>query len=177
MRCNHKKCPLLDVSLIPLSKGKMAVIDSMYYEWLSNWSWSAVEKSNTFYAKRNQSTKPYTTRMHRQILSAPKGVEVDHKNGDGLDNRRCNLRMCTHSQNLMNMRKPQSNTSGYKGVGWHKGSCVWHAAIKYRKKRIHLGSFKDPVKAAIVYDKAAIKYFGEYANTNFPKQSYLAGQL
>lgn len=107
-----------------------------------------------------------TCYLHRVIMNAPPGVQVDHINGDTLDNRRCNLRLCTHKENGHN-RKLQGGTSKFKGVTWHKRDRKWQAGIRHNGKQIHLGYFNDDVEAARAYDRAARKYFGEFARVNF----------
>jgi len=104
--------------------------------------------------------------MHRLILNAPDGMQVDHVNEIGLDNRKSNLRICNQSENQRNRSKQKNNTSGFKGVHWHVVDKRWMATIKVDKKKIHLGSFRNPIDAAKVYNSAAIKYHGEFANLN-----------
>jgi hypothetical protein len=103
--------------------------------------------------------------MHRQLLTPPPGKCIDHANGNGLDNRRANLRFATPAQNAWNTRRKVS-ASGYKGVYFSKAN-KFGAAIRCNKKRIHLGCFDSPVDAAKAYDKAAKKYHGQFAQTNF----------
>jgi len=105
--------------------------------------------------------------MHRVILDAPMNMLVDHINGNGLDNRRENLRICTNTENLRNRGKDRDNTSGYKGVVIKKGEKKFRAQIRVNQKTIHLGSFSTPEEAARAYDDAAREYFGEFAWTNF----------
>ena len=91
---------------------------------------------------------------------------IDHINGNGLDNRRANLRLATVAQNAWNSKKRKSR-SGYKGVCYDKAKRRWRAAIVHHGRRIHLGYFKEKLEAAKAYDTAAIKYFGQFAHTNF----------
>jgi len=106
--------------------------------------------------------------MEKEVLGVlGRKVTVDHKNGNGLDNRKFNLRICTRSQNQQNKKKPISNTSGFKGVAWSKAANKWCAYIAVNKERIHLGLFVDPKEAARAYDTAARKFFGEFARPNF----------
>ena len=102
--------------------------------------------------------------MHREIMNCPKGLEVDHINQNGVDNRRINLRIATATQNRQNTSKQKSNTSGYKGV--MKDKTKWRAMIRDNGRRIHLGMFDNKIDAAIAYNKAAIKYHKEFACLN-----------
>jgi hypothetical protein len=112
--------------------------------------------------------------MHRVIMGAPKGKVVDHINGDGLDNRRANLRLATRAQNIYNRRKTTKKTSSrFVGLSFNKKSTMWDGCIQYKRKKIHLGRFKNEIDAARAYDRAAIKYYGEFARLNFPREDYV----
>ena len=100
--------------------------------------------------------------MHREILNTPEGLDTDHINGDGLDNRRENIRVSTKSQNQANRRNLQSNnTSGFKGVDFHRGK--WRAQIKVDGRKIDLGSFDTPDEASGAYLRSAHHHFGKFA--------------
>lgn len=104
--------------------------------------------------------------MHRFIMNAPRHLEVDHINGDRLDNRRSNLRLCTSSENKMNRGIRCDTKSGYKGVSWHKQRNKWTARIKAGNTYKHLGLFDDVKEAALAYNQASLKYHGEFAWLN-----------
>ena len=106
--------------------------------------------------------------MHRVIMGVERDVQLDHKNGNGLDNRRKNLRICNHSQNQANQRKRSRASSRFKGVHRYRNSKRWSAKIHVNGQRVHLGAFDSERKAALAYDRAATKHFGEFARPNFP---------
>jgi len=105
--------------------------------------------------------------MHRLIMDAPDGTDVDHRNMDRVDNRRSNLRLATRAENLRNQGLSRNNTSGFKGVSRLDGK--WRAEIRVKWKLIYLGLFDDKVEAARAYDTAAKEHFGEFARLNFPE--------
>lgn len=152
---------------IPLTNGKVTLVDDGDFDWLNQWKWQGA-KSRTFYAVRRAGWPVRkTVIMHRLILGISDEYEVDYINGNGLDNRRKNLRVATRSQNQANRGPQRNNASGYKGVMWNKGKRKWRARIQVEGRRIHLGYFDDPVEAAKAYDEAARKHFGKFAKTNF----------
>ena len=156
---------------IALTQGKEAIIDDEDFEWLNQWKWYAYKAPHTYYAGRciHGDDHQIILPMHRFILGLEPGNKkhVDHVNQNGLDNRRENIRLCSKSQNGMNRGKQKNNISGYKGVSWHKKNKKWHAYININTKRIFLGLFDSKISAAKTYDKAAKKYFGEFACLNF----------
>jgi hypothetical protein len=150
---------------VKLTQGKVALIDDEDWELVSKYSWYAYKNKhgNTFYAATTNS-KNFKIRMHRLIMNTPSGKQVDHINGNGLDNRRVNLRVCTNSQNHMNGQKVHGK-SVYRGVC--KDRKWWKARICVNRQQINLGLFTDEIEAAKAYDEAASKYFGQFANINF----------
>ena len=159
------------MKIISLSQGKVAKVDDGDFDWLNQWKWSAHKNRNTFYAVRavRVGLKQKFLFMHRLILGLDFGDkrQADHINMDGLDNRRENLRIVTASENRCNRGKTKANTSGYKGVSWHKQLKKWRADIQVNGKFKHLGLFYDPVEAARAYDLAAKRLHGDFATTNF----------
>ena len=152
---------------ISLSQGKVALVDDCDYDRLMSWSWSTKRTGHVFYAvgrRRGHGYEPWTF-MHRVILDPDPGWETDHINGNGLDNRRCNLRLCTRAENSWNQCS-RTGSSVHKGVHWHRSNRAWQANITVNGKRIHLGSFPNQEDAAHAYNEAAAKYFGEFARLN-----------
>ena len=156
---------LCEFCLIPLTKGLFAIVDKEDYEKLAAYKWHASESRNNFYAQR--SCKGKTIKMHREIINVPEGFVCDHINHNTLDNRKCNLRICTARQNALNQKPSDKGTSIYKGVSWHKGHKKWQAKIDYHKHWIHIGYFDYELDAAVSYDDMAIELFGQFACLNF----------
>lgn len=159
-----------DDDFIPLTKGQVAIVDPYYSECLGDMLWGAHWDRHTrsFYARREDYSTGVRTRvwMHRAIAEARPGEFVDHINHNPLDNRRSNLRVCSNTENMRGRGLFCNNTSGYKGVSVEKSTNSWRAYINGNGKRIHIGTFPTALEAALAYDEAAIKYFGEYALTN-----------
>lgn len=156
---------------IPLAGGLTAIVDDEDAH-LAGVRWCAHADRNKTYAVRvevMESVQVFRL-LHREILNAPEGIEVDHINGDGLDNRRANLRLATRAQNQWNSGRRSDNTSGFKGVGWVRSRQRWQAKIKVRGLRIFLGYHASPEAAAQAYDAAARQHFGEFARLNFPSE-------
>lgn len=158
---------------IPLTQGYVALVDDEDFEFLSKHKWyTHYDKGKPRYARGwafcpTSKRKKYVF-MHRVIMgiSDPK-VQVDHRNGDGFNNQRSNLRDATQSQNRCNMGFPKTNKSGYKGVSWKANCNKWVAQIRINNKKLHLGLFSCPILAAVRYDQAAKEYHGEFAFLNF----------
>jgi len=168
---------------IKLTQDQWALVDDEDYDRLNEHKWIAQreyksKRADKFYVVRNfpidstSGKKWKTIALHREITNAPKGMVVDHINGDSLDNRKENLRVCTHQENQMNRRINKDNTSGYKGVYYDaknkKNS--WYAKIMFNYKLIHIGYYKTKEEAARAYDQKAIELFGEFAQLNFPEE-------
>lgn len=155
--------------IISLTKGRISIVDLDEYDWIKEFRWKCRIVGNRAYAYRRfkKNGKQYTEQMHRLILNAPRGVEVDHINGNGLDNRRSNLRLATTAQNQHNQTFLRSdNTNGFKGVFHDKRHNVYGAQIQVGKKHITKTGYDTPEDAANAYDDLASLYFGEFAYTN-----------
>lgn len=154
---------------IKLTQGYVALVDDEDFEWLSQWKWHAVVHRCTVYAARNIKNdigKKTSIKMHRQILGiTDRKVEVDHKFGNGLDNTRANIRMCTSSQNKMN-RGGFIGSSKYKGVSWSEQRKMWVAGIMVDKKPKIIGYYTFEEDAAMAYNSAAKAMHGEFAKYN-----------
>jgi hypothetical protein len=155
---------------IPLTKGQIALVDDEDFEYLNQFKWCAVKARDTYYAIRSgydKGRKPQI-KMHRFISElADSNILCDHKDGNGLNNQKHNLRVSNKSQNGMN-RGPQKNgTSKYKGVSWFAKANKWMAKITINKKQMYIGCFNDIEDAAKAYDEKAKEIFGEFAWLNF----------
>lgn len=149
--------------IIPLTRGRFAIVDDEDYNRIASFKWHYM---NTGYAATtyDQGRKTY---LHRFVIKAKDGEQVDHVNMDKLDCRKENLRTCSNQQNSANKTKQVNNTSGYKGVTWDKTNKKWIAEIMVNKKSKKLGRYSSAEDAARAYNEAAKKYFGEFARTNF----------
>ena len=150
---------------IPLTQDKFAIVDDEDFEELNRYKWHAHKNRENFYAVRFCKGKRVS--MHRVILNAPDDLQCDHMNHNGLDNRKCNLRLCTVAQNNHNRRPRKNATSKYKGVSFDTYKKKWEAAIRIKSLRIHIGRFNYEQDAAIAYDFKAAELFGEFAFLNY----------
>jgi hypothetical protein len=154
----------LAVRQIPLTQGYQVIVDAADYEWLSQWQWHVCVAAH-MYAMRSKHREDGTCfhiMMHREINQTPDGLFTDHINGNSLDNRRCNLRTVTKTQNMWNRRPNLNGSSQYKGVHWHKQHGKWAACIQVNKKRYHIGLFDSETEAAMAYLLRSEKEFGVY---------------
>ena len=154
---------------IVLSSGEVCIVDDEDYDFLNQWKWKGIKSKSNVYAGRNargeDGKKWKCILMHRLLLDAKKGQQVDHVNHMTLDNRRENIRLCNQSQNNANGRGYSKRASKYKGVS--RNGTGWVARLKNDGVCIQLGTYKDEEAAARVYDAKALEVFGEFAYTNF----------
>lgn len=140
---------------------KVSVDDEDYY--LDQYNWHIGKRDGYVYGYIK---KLGQVRLHRYVTNALPGEEVDHKDGNKLNNTKENLRRCTKAQNMCNSVKYSTNKSGYKGVSFHKRSGKWQSTIMKNQKKIYIGLFDTPQEAAQAYDNKAKELFGEFAKTN-----------
>ena len=157
---------------IKLTRGQVAMVDDEDYEMISRHRWYSNKAGDNWYAHRQyrDNGKQVLVLMHRLITDAPKGKNVDHIDGNGLNNQKKNLRLCSHTQNLWNQRK---RNKGYKGVTRHPNSDKWAVHITHHHETIYLGCFTCQEAAARNYDKLAKILYGEFACLNFPEKKSL----
>lgn len=157
-------------------KGKyFAQVDDDMFEYLNQWNWFFMRGNTTNYARRNQYSprsngkkRIKTILMHRFIMGVtdPK-IKVDHKDHNGFNNRKYNIRTATHNQNISNTTSRKNSSSKYLGVCWVARLKRWVAQIQFNKNKIHIGCYLLEEDAARAYDKKATELFGEFANLNF----------
>jgi hypothetical protein len=159
-------------TIVELTQGHWTICNTEDWNKISDLTWCTLKQVGRIVAGRTNRSLGYhnqrTELMHRTILSPEEGKVVDHINHDPLDNRRSNLRVCSHLQNNHNRLNQKGSRSPYKGVSWFPRSKTWRVRIRIMGKETLLGYSKDEKEAAKLYDKAAKKFFGEFACLNFP---------
>jgi len=173
VRCEPPKPRKKGIRHISLTKNRFAIVDEQDYERLARFKWCvSCTGRKKLYACRMVGRS--VVRMHSEIMQAPKGMVVDHIDGNGLNNCRTNLRICTYSQNLCNRRK-YAGATPYKGVFHRKDRDKYYAKIKFEGKDHYLGLYDDPIEAAKAYDRKARELHGPYARLNFPDDTERSG--
>lgn len=149
---------------IPLTQGMQALVDDDDYAAVSTFRWYAMLRAGLWCAVRS-GPRPKKTPiyMHREIVCPPHGLFVDHINGNSLDNRRSNLRVCTNAENGRNRKTASNNTSGHRGISWSKRKGKWECYIKIDGKQLHVGFFDDLADAACARVEAEVKHYGEFS--------------
>lgn len=153
---------------IKLTKGMVAIVDDCDFQNANGYRWRALKSRNTFYAVARIDRRQ--TYLHRLIMNVPDNIKIDHRDGNGMNCTRYNLRIATNSQNAMNRGKSRSNKSGFKGVSFHKRRNEYEAGIFKDGIRYFLGWHDNPEDAAHAYDLAAKVLFGEFAYVNFTQE-------
>lgn len=150
---------------IPLTQGKVALIDDDMFDRVSYFKWSADKSGKNYYARTNIGVdgKEKSFKIHQLLLGFPKNCDIDHINGDGLLNTKDNLRLCSHSENCRNSSLKINNVSGFRGVHWHKNNKKWVAQINKNGKRVNLGYFINIEDAVIVFNKASKEIYKEFS--------------
>ena len=153
---------------IRLNDGYSVIVDDRDYQAVVQHRWFVVKREHLAYAAAaiNQNGKQKFVYMHRYILNTLPGLHIDHRNRNGLDNRRRNLRVCTVAENIRNQRVSKCNTSGFKGVSWAVHTKRWRSTINKDGRQTHIGYFNDPISAAIAYNTAALRLHGAFALLN-----------
>lgn len=153
------------MAFVTLTQGKIAILDDVDLPLVMphRWQASRMGSSRNWYAVTT--VDGTVVAMHRLILKLAPNVRCDHKNGNGLDNRRANLRPATVAQNAWNASSHSDNQSGYKGVSPTKYG-TWIAQIMVQGKHYHLGTFSSAIEAAQIYNRAALHFYGEFARLN-----------
>jgi len=154
-----------DIAYVPLTKGHVAVIDAADVPQVEKFLWCAHVCRHAVYALRGYEVKGKTklVMMHRELIGAPHGRLVDHVDGNGLNNRRANLRLASNSENTRNSKKRIDNKSGYKGVCWDELQRKWRASIRLNGRQTYLGLYASPQEAHNAYREAATREYGEFA--------------
>jgi hypothetical protein len=167
------------MKIIPLTQGQVALVDDADFDFLNQWKWFAHKaRTGPYYACRNRKKSeapgPFVVRMHRILLGVKKESEVDHEDGNGLNNQRNNLRPATGAQNKQAFQRTRKNkASKFRGVVWHRRDRKFQAQVKNLGRTFYLGYFVSEEAAARAYDTAARRLFGEFAQLNFPEKQNL----
>lgn len=158
---------------IQLNHGIIALVDDEDFDRVNQFKWYGYKNGRTTYCIRNIriNGKRSSQSLHHFILNIQNAklnkIEVDHISGNGLDNQKHNLRVCSHSENMMNQRSKKNGSSKFVGVSWNKRDNNFQSEIRYNGIRYYLGTYKSEIDAARAHDNKAKELFGEFANLNF----------
>lgn len=158
---------------IELTRGYYVIVDDEDFEWLNQWKWTACVKKWGIIGFRHfrENGKQHTVQMHREILKHHgfniEDLQIDHINHNTLDNRKEQLRIATPQENSRNTRIHKNNKSGFKGVSWSKSNKKWVTFLRVNKKSKYIGQFDNKIQAAIAYNKACKKIYGEFSHLNY----------
>lgn len=169
VRVEPPRPPSDDVRYIPLTRGRHAIVDAADYPELSKHKWytQCAGRGRHPYACRKAKDRDLIY-MHRQIMKPPPGKEVDHIDGNTLNNRRSNLRVCTRLQNAQNRRRYTPRRSRFTGV--YPSGDKWAAEVTHARRVYYLGQFDDEIEAAKAWDRKKFELAGEFARLNFPRE-------
>lgn len=154
---------------IPLTKEQYALVDDEDFDYLVSWKWCFSSKGYAMRMEKRSETgrnKRGVIYLHRQVMKAENGTQVDHINGNPLDNRKSNLRLATHSENMRNRKLQKNNTTGYKGVWFNKKRKRYIATIKINGQSRTIKSAETAQEAAEAYNDKAIEIYGDFARLN-----------
>ena len=183
--CRHKPRKIIikkNFAILPLNNSNSTIIDLKSVEKVGEYNWYVTDCGVKKYVRRgykkgeNRSSK--LNLLHRFIMDCPINKDIDHIDGDTLNNLKSNLRLCTHQQNMMNQKHQKRKLDGmcssmYKGVNFSGGR--WRSQISLNKKKIHIGYYFTELEAAYNYDRKSVELFGEFAYPNFPENMYKCG--
>lgn len=156
---------------ITLRSGEICLVDDDDFDMLSKFTWYVLKRKHTSYARaplRGPDRSWRELKMHRLIMNCPQDFVVDHIDGNGLNNQKSNLRVCTFAENRRNTQSRRIATGGIKGAIQRSGSKTWASTITFQGKSFYLGRFPTMEEAARAYDAAARNFFGEFARLNYP---------
>lgn len=152
---------------ISLTQGKIALVDDVDFDCVNKHRWAARKSRHLYYAQSKIDGKNVS--LHAFLLNPPSNVDIDHIDGNGLNNQRSNLRICSHMENMANQKRHSDSKSPFKGI-WRAAHCDrWAAQLVFNGKKVYLGVYKNPADAALAYDKKAKELFGPFARLNFPE--------
>jgi AP2 domain len=158
-----------DMKTIPLTRGKIALVDNEWFEYLNQWKWFCDAQGYAcrwIYSGPKGNRVKTLVRMHRVVLGVQPGEYTDHINRNRTDNQHHNLRVCSIGENNLNTKIRSNNKSGYRGVSYKRKNKKWCAQIAIKKRKIHIGLFLTSKEAAMAYNQAATEHFGEFASLN-----------